>query len=95
MKVNWKVRFKNKVWLSAFISAIIVIIYTLFDLFGIVPDISEYSLTRIIEAILLIMSLTGVIVDPTTAGLNDSNRAQGYAEPWNDDLESQEDGGNG
>lgn len=95
MKVNWKVRFKNKVWLSTFISAIIVIIYTIFDLIGIVPDISEYSLIRIIEAILLMMSLTGVIVDPTTYGLNDSNRAQGYAEPWNDNLEAQEDGGNG
>lgn len=95
MKVNWKVRFKNKVWLSAFFSAIIVILYTIFDLLGIVPDISEYSLTRIIESILLVMSLTGVIVDPTTAGLSDSNRAQGYLEPWNDDLESQEDGGNG
>lgn len=95
MKLNWRVRFKNKVWLSAFFSAIIVILYTIFDLIGIVPDISEYSLTRIIEAILLIMSLTGVIVDPTTAGISDSNRAQGYDEPWNDDLEAQEDGGNG
>lgn len=95
MKVNWKVRFKNKVWLSAFFSAIIVILYTIFDLLGIIPDISEYSLTRIVESILLVMSLTGVIVDPTTAGLSDSNRAQGYLEPWNDDMESQEDGGNG
>lgn len=95
MKLNWRVRFKNKVWLSAFISAVIIILYTVFDLVGIVPDISEYSLTRVVEAILLIMSLTGVIVDPTTAGFGDSNRAQNYVEPWNDDLEAQEDGGNG
>lgn len=92
MKVNWKVRFKNKVWLSAFFSAVIVILYTFLDLIGIVPDISEYSLTRIVEAVLLVMSLTGVIVDPTTAGLSDSNRAQGYSEPWDDELM---DGGNG
>lgn len=95
MKLNWKVRFKNKVWLSAFISAIIIILYTIFDLFGFVPDISEYSLTRVVEAVLLLMSLTGVIVDPTTAGMGDSNRACGYSEPWNDDVESIEDGGNG
>lgn len=95
MKVNWKVRFKNKIWLSAFISAIIIIMYTIFDLIGFIPDISEFSLTRIIEAVLLLLSLTGVIVDPTTAGLGDSNRAQGYLEPWNDNLEAQEDGGNG
>lgn len=95
MKVNWRVRFKNKIWLSAFISAIIVILYTLFDIIGFIPDISEYSLTRIVESCLLIMSLTGVIVDPTTTGIGDSNRAQGYFEPWDDNLESQEDGGNG
>lgn len=95
MKINWKVRFKNKVWLGAFISAIIAILYTIFDIVGVIPDISEYTLTRIIEALLLILSLTGVIVDPTTAGMGDSNRAQGYVEPWNDDVEAQEDGGNG
>lgn len=95
MKVNWKVRFKNKIWLSAFISAIIIIMYTIFDLIGFIPDISEFSLTRIVEAILLLLSLTGVIVDPTTAGFGDSNRAQGYVEPWNDNVEAQEDGGNG
>ena len=92
MKLNWKVRFKNKVWLSAFFSAVVIILYTVFDLIGVIPDISEYSLTRIIEALLLILSLTGVIVDPTTAGLSDSSRAQGYEEPWDDDLA---DGGNG
>ena len=30
--------------------------------------------------------LIGVIVDPTTAGLGDSERATGYAEPWDDAL---------
>jgi uncharacterized membrane protein len=69
--------------------------YTIFDLIGFIPDISEFSLTRIVEAVLLLLSLTGVIVDPTTAGFGDSNRAQGYVEPWNDNLEAQEDGGNG
>ena len=92
MKVNWKIRFKNKAWLSTFVSAIIVIVYTVFDLVGIIPDISEYSLTRIVEALLLVMALTGVIVDPTTAGLDDSLRAQGYTQPWDDHLEN---GGNG
>lgn len=95
MKVNWKVRLKNKVWLSLFISAVIVVGYTILDLLNVVPNISEYSMTRLVEAILMIASLTGVIVDPTTAGLNDSNRAQSYSEPWNDDAEPTEDGGNG
>ena len=91
MKVNWKVRFKNSIWLGSFISAVLVILYTILDLFGIIPSISEYSMVRIVEAILMILSLTGVIVDPTTQGFGDSARAQGYLEPWSDDPE----GGNG
>ena len=51
MKVNWKVRFKNSIWLGSFISAVLVILYTILDLYGIIPSISEYSMVRIVEAI--------------------------------------------
>ena len=95
MKVNWKVRFKNKLWLGSFISAILAIVYTILDVLGVFPSMSEAHLSRLIEAVLLLLSLMGVIIDPTTAGFNDSNRAQNYHEPWNDDTESTEDGGNG
>ena len=30
------------------------------------------------------LGLIGVIVDPTTAGPSDSDRARGYHEPWED-----------
>lgn len=95
MKVNWKVRFKNKLWLGSFISAILAIVYTILDILGVFPTMTESHLSRLIEAVLLLLSLMGVIVDPTTAGFNDSNRACNYTEPWNDNFESQEDGGNG
>lgn len=92
MKVNWKVRFRNKLWLSSFISAILMIIYTVIDLFDLVPHIPETTAIRIVDAVLLILSLVGVIIDPTTAGLNDSARAQTYEQPWDDNLP---EGGNG
>ena len=95
MKVNWKVRFRNKLWLGSFISAILTIVYTILDALGIFPEISEMHLSRLIEAMLLILSLIGVIIAPTTTGIGDSNRAQGYIDPWNDNAESTEDGGNG
>lgn len=95
MKVNWKVRFKNKLWLGSFISAILAIVYTILDVIGIFPEMSETHLSRLVEAVLLLLSLFGVVIDPTTAGFGDSNRAQGYIEPWNDNAESKEDGGNG
>ena len=92
MKVNWKVRFRNKIWLGSFISAILAIVYTILDVLGILPDMSEAALFRIADGVLLLLSLMGVIIDPTTDGLRDSQRACGYSRPWNDDLE---DGGNG
>lgn len=95
MKVNWGVRFRNRTWLSLFISAILAIVYVVLEIFDIFPRITEGMFLRIVEAILMILSLVGVIVDPTTAGLNDSNRAHGYYEPWDDNCESTEDGGNG
>lgn len=95
MKVNWRVRFKNKLWLSSFISAVLVIIYTFLDMFGIIPNMSETMAFRMIDAVLMVLSLLGIIIDPTTHGVNDSNRACSYNEPWNDDLEPREDGGNG
>lgn len=95
MKVNWKVRFRNKLWLSSFVSAVLAIVYTILDVCGVFPDMSEAHLSRLIEAVLLLLSLLGVIMDPTTAGMNDSNRACSYVRPWDDNAESMEDGGNG
>ena len=37
--------------------------------------------------VLTFLGLMGVIVDPTTAGFDDSNRAMGYEEPWVDPVE--------
>ena len=36
------------------------------------------------ENVLTFLGLIGVIVDPTTAGIGDSNRAMSYTEPWED-----------
>jgi len=37
--------------------------------------------------ILTFLALVGVLVDPITAGLGDSERALGYDEPWDDNRE--------
>ena len=96
MKVNWKIRFKNKLWLMSFISAMAAIVYTVFDVLGIFPNLTEASMLRLADAVLLILSLLGVVIDPTTAGINDSNRACGYEEPWNDlNQNTIQNGGNG
>ena len=81
MTVNWKVRFKNKVWLSSFFAAILTFVYTMLGMFDVFPEVTKNDVGTIINSFLMVLSLFGVVVDPTTAGLNDSDRAMHYIEP--------------
>ena len=87
MKVNWKVRFKNKTWLTMFVSLIIGFIFSMLELFDVYPSITENMVMRIASEVLTFLGLIGVLVDPTTAGLGDSARALSYEEPWKDSEE--------
>ena len=90
MKVNWKVRFKNKTWLTMFISLIVGFVFNMLRLFDVVPSFSENLVMNIVGQVLTFLGLIGVIVDPTTAGVNDSNRAMGYDVPWDDENPPEE-----
>ena len=46
-------------------------------------QIDEGGVFRL-QSVLTFLGLIGVIVDPTTAGLEDSVRAMGYEEPYHD-----------
>lgn len=87
MKLNWKVRFKNKVWLGSFISLIVGFVYSMLGLFNVYPAVTQNLVMQIINQLLTFLGLLGVIVDPTTAGFEDSNRAMTYEEPWDDNKE--------
>lgn len=92
MKINWKVRFKNKVWLGSFIALIVSFIYTLMDMLGVIPEMTQGYVMDIANQVLTLLALFGVIVDPTTSGLSDSDRAMGYEEPWDDEAFHQDFG---
>lgn len=83
-KINWKVRFKNKVWLTSFISLIIGFIYNVLNMFDIFPPVTESLVMNIVSQVLTFLGLFGLIADPTTEGLYDSQRALQYEEPWKD-----------
>ena len=87
MKLNWKVRFRNKVWLGSFCSLIVSFVYSMLGLFDVFPDVTRNNVIEILNQILTFLGLIGVLVDPTTAGLGDSERAMGYEEPWDDRRE--------
>ena len=86
MKINWKVRFKNKIWLGSFLSLIVSFVYSMLGLFDIFPAVTRNNVVEILNQILTFLGLIGVLVDPTTAGLGDSERAMGYEEPWDDNV---------
>lgn len=81
MKINWKVRLKNPVFWMTMIPALASFIYTILGCFGIIPSISEDILVNALTSIITALATVGVLVDPTTKNVGDSNRAMKYNEP--------------
>ena len=81
MKINFRVRFKNKMFVSALISAIFLIITNIPSVSVLLP---EWLNESVAQGILSILTLGGVFIDPTTAGLYDSVQAMEYTEPKKD-----------
>ena len=86
-KINWKVRFKNKIWLGSFLSLIVGFVYSMLALFDVFPEVTESLVLQLMNQVLTFLGLIGVIVDPTTAGIGDSERALGYEVPYKGDGE--------
>ena len=87
MKLNWKVRFKNKVWLGSFLSLIVGFVYSMLALFDVFPEVTQSLVLQLLNQVLTFLGLIGVILDPTTAGIGDSERALGYEAPYIDNRE--------
>lgn len=90
MKMNWKVRFRNKTWLTMFISLIVGFVFNMLKMFDIVPVVTENLIMNIAGQVLTFLGLIGVLVDPTTVGIEDSNRAMSYETPWDDNNPPEE-----
>ena len=84
MKINWGVRLKNPIWLMSMASLIITFVYGVLDALGVIPAFPQEKAVQAVQALLTFLGLIGVIQDPTTAGIIDSNRAMTYNEPWSD-----------
>lgn len=81
MKINLKVRARNPVfWLTA-VPAFLAFVYSVLSLFDVVPSISEQSAVNVVTAIVSMLTTIGVLVDPTTKGVKDSERALSYCKP--------------
>lgn len=87
MNINWKVRIKNPVFWMTIIPAAVAFVYSVLGAFEIVPALSEDMVLNLAAAIITALTTIGVLVDPTTAGIGDSELAMTYEEPRRDDKE--------
>lgn len=84
MKINWMLRLKNKVTLTALIGILLTAIFQIAQLFGLNLTVSQEQIMGVVEVVLTILGAWGIIVDPTTAGAGDSEQALSYKEPKTD-----------
>lgn len=81
MKINWKLRFKNKATVMALIACTVAFIYQILGILGIAAPISEEQTTQVLGLLVNLMTAVGILIDPTTAGTSDSERAMEYKNP--------------
>jgi phi LC3 family holin len=84
--INWKVRIRNKNFWLALIPAVIVLVQLVAALFGYTLDLGDIGnkLLAIVDAVFVLLAILGIVNDPTTDGLSDSNRAMTYKTPNKD-----------
>lgn len=78
MKINIKARLKNKAFIVGAVTLLISFIYKLLATLDVVPAVSENELLELLDLAVNILAFVGVLVDPTTEGVSDSERALHY-----------------
>ena len=83
MKINWKVRIKNKAFWVSIIPAVLLLIQVVASVFGYTLDLGDFGnkLLDVVNATFGVLVIVGVVTDPTTVGYSDSTNAMGYTEP--------------
>ena len=83
MKINWKVRLKNKYFWLTIVPALFLLVGQFLRALGIdyVMDAACSAVVDSINAVFALLSAFGVVVDMTTQGVGDSERALTYDKP--------------
>lgn len=74
LKMNLKIRLKNKTFVVSMLTAVIAFIYQMLSLFEVVSPISQEQIIQFIMIFINILVGLGILVDPTTKGVGDSER---------------------
>lgn len=81
MKINLKLRLKNKVILVAIITNLVHIVYKLIDITQLLLShnfVPQDMVMNVAQLAIDVLVLIGIVVDPTTEGAGDSTQALGY-----------------
>ena len=81
--INWIVRIKNKAFGVALIPAVLLLIQVVAAVFGYTLDLGNLGnkLLDVVNAVFAVLAILGVVTDPTTKGITDSDQALTYTEP--------------
>lgn len=80
LAINWTVRIKNKTFWLTLIPAVLLLVQAVSAPFGYTWDfvVLNQQLAAIINALFAVLAILGVVTDPTTEGVGDSERALTY-----------------
>ena len=82
-KINWTVRLKSKTFWLTVIPALLLLVQVVAAVFGFELDLGDLGnkLLAVVNALFAVLSILGIVTDPTTAGVSDSAQAMTYTEP--------------
>ena len=88
-KINWTVRAKNKAFWVALIPAVLLLVQVVAAVFGFTIDLGDLGnkLLAVVNALFAVLAILGVVTEPTTSGITDSEQALEYTEPKKDNIE--------
>lgn len=87
MKINWKARLRSGPFWIGLISAVVAAVFTIVPLCGVELSVTAQQVMHAVTLLLMIPTALGVISDPTTKGICDSQMALTYEKPRCDGAE--------
>lgn len=81
--INWTVRIKNKTFWLGLIPAALLLVQVVAGVFGYTLDLGELGdkLLAVVNALFAVLTILGIVADPTTKGVGDSSQALTYDKP--------------
>ncbi len=83
MNINWKVRLKNRSFWVAIVPAVLLLVQVIAAVFNYNIELGDLGnkLLAVVNAVFSLLTIMGIVTDPTTDGISDSVQAMTYDEP--------------